>query len=645
MKRFFCLLPFLAVGLASCQGQNPFISQSPEASSIEPSTASSAALPSSEEPASIASSVLPSEISSSEAPISSLSSSEMPSVTSEPTLPSEEPAISSESLEPEASSEPPAEHSYDPHELYGGYYASLDTWENGEDLKEQLYSIIHGGTYQPIEYAGSYTNWASNQEADEYLYDHEFVDPVYSNSLISKDGTNTYWQREHAFCASLMTGTTTGEAVKTLGRATDFHNLFASTTNGNTSRGNKNYGVADKNSAGYTNRLTNNGEDGYAYDTTVFEPGNHDKGRLSRAIFYMATMYCKDEVDNDMKALTIVEEDVQYSAGKCQYAIGHLSDLLSWSEYAVDLAEYRHNESVYSFVPATHSDPAHNVAQGNRNPYVDFPGLVDCVFGSKKDQPGSLSDYISSYETLNIDGEGVSHYAIETAKRQYNEGEEFHLSDINLLAVSHDLSETPTTDFTVEGATDGEEIPFPGNVTLTIKTPINEIKYDVLVETDPIESATWKHKVTAKSTGNDFYNHASEPGQIHTLDFDDVKWDVVYKSGSVQSNSAALGAKFGTATAPVQELTFETTNDFAYEGKTNITGIYLRGATAANCTYKVSISVGETKVGDYNLTYVDTKTTVTVGRMLSAPLTGKIKIAITGITNAVYVQYLAVHAE
>lgn len=543
-----------------------------------------------------------------------------------------------------------SEEKLDPHTLYGSYYSDLDTWENGEDLIDKLHAIIHGGTYTPLTYSGSKTNWMSNSDADEYLYDHEFLDVVYSKDNILKSGTSTYWQREHAFCASLMTGSLTGDAVKHLGRATDFHNLFASSSNGNTSRGNKNYGVADKTSPTYTNRLNDNGNDGYAFDPVNFEPGNKDKGRLSRAIFYMVTMYNEDEYDEFngvlMKGLTIVEEPVAYVAGDdCAFAIGNLSTLLNWSEYAVDLAEYQHNESVYSYIPEVHSDPANNVAQGNRNPYVDFPGLVDYAFGNKKDSPGSLDDLVSSYESLEIGEEGPRYCAIESAKRRYNEDEPFHLSDVSILVVNNDFSEEPYTKFSVNGAIDGEPFDKGGEITLSVVTPLTVIPYTVLVETDPIKSAAYQHLVTAKSAGNDFYNKNNQPGVTHSIDMDGLIWNVVYEEGSVQINSAALGCKFGTAAAPVKTLTFETAEDFSYLGLSEITGVYVSGASASGKSYTLSIYVGGSLIGTYGYGYIDTSTPIVKGKMLDSPMKGKVKIAITNITNAVYVQYLAIHAK
>ena len=246
-----------------------------------------------------------------------------------------------------------------------------------------------------------------------------------------KSETNKGWQREHAWCASLMCGSPTGDAIKQKGRATDFHNLFAANASGNQSRQNKNYGYADVLATSYeTKYMTADGNDGYSYDEFIFEPGDIDKGRLARAIFYMATMYKDDELDTangiTMKGLRIVEEPVSYVAGNdCAFAIGNLTDLLEWNEdVPVDYLEMQHNLSVYTDI----ANPD-GVAQGNRNPYVDYPGLVDYVYGSKKNQPGTLKDVMASASYLNSENHTLSHYAIKEAKREYGYGQTLMPSD------------------------------------------------------------------------------------------------------------------------------------------------------------------------------------------------------------------------
>ena len=155
----------------------------------------------------------------------------------------------------------------DPQTAYEGYYSSLVSWTDGEDLKNQLYTIMRNG-YQPLSYATP--NYETNINADHTKYDFEYLDVLYTSENMYKTDTNKKgWQREHAFCASLMCGTTTSDAVKMKGRATDFHNLFAADGSANGSRGNKNYGMADTTASNYTNRTTDGGYDGYSYSAVL----------------------------------------------------------------------------------------------------------------------------------------------------------------------------------------------------------------------------------------------------------------------------------------------------------------------------------------------------------------------------------------
>lgn len=219
---------------------------------------------------------------------------------------------------------------------YNNYYGDL-TWENGEDLKAKLHDIISVDK-NSLYYINrsSKANWESNQNADEYLYDYSYVKGVYNNEPILKTSTNSGWQREHAFAASLMTGFSTGDAVKAYGgRATDFHNLFAASAGANGSRGNKNYGYVNPDSIELSSK------ENCLYTKKAWEPADDDKGRLARAIFYMDVMYNKVEsvdvpetwtyrgsdigaeghtgatksvrVNVDEKALSIVEGNVNYS--------------------------------------------------------------------------------------------------------------------------------------------------------------------------------------------------------------------------------------------------------------------------------------------------------------------------------------------
>ena len=64
---------------------------------------------------------------------------------------------------------------------YNGYYDSLVSWTNGEDLKNQLHTIMRNG-YQPLSYTKSNKqNYDTNVHADHSKYDFEYLDVIYSD--------------------------------------------------------------------------------------------------------------------------------------------------------------------------------------------------------------------------------------------------------------------------------------------------------------------------------------------------------------------------------------------------------------------------------------------------------------------------------
>ena len=108
------------------------------------------------------------------------------------------------------------------------------------------------------------------------------------------------------------------------------------------------------------------------YSGKVFEPNDEVKGDIARIYFYMATCY-------QDRATTFTNGTGQYvfnAEGTAYQPLQPwvLSMMMRWSEIdPVDSIEQARNDSVF-------------VVQGNRNPFVDYPGLEDYVWGTKTEE-------------------------------------------------------------------------------------------------------------------------------------------------------------------------------------------------------------------------------------------------------------------
>ena len=112
------------------------------------------------------------------------------------------------------------------------------------------------------------------------------------------------------------------------------------------------------------------------YSGTVFEPNDEVKGDIARIYFYMATCY-ENTITNWSGGGVITGTKYQ------PYAQWTFDMLMRWSKLdPVDDVERGRNEAI-----------AKEDVQGNRNPFVDYPGLEDYIWGSLKEVPFSYDNY------------------------------------------------------------------------------------------------------------------------------------------------------------------------------------------------------------------------------------------------------------
>jgi len=254
-----------------------------------------------------------------------------------------------------------------------GYYAIVDA-SSPAQLRLTLHEAIDDHQWFPYTSTATDT-WDILDEADEDPSNPNNVLDVYYNASYPKaGGGNTNYNREHAWPNSY--------GFPNDGTANypynDCHHLFVAYDSYNSSRGNDPYGQCD---ASCTEKPTVGGTTGTYPGTSnwrktgVWETWSGRRGDVARALLYLDVRYeggthgvtGVDEPDlilSDNASLIVADT----SQNKSVAYMGMLSVLLQWhAEDPVSDVERARNEVVYSY-------------QGNRNPFIDHPEWVDCVF-------------------------------------------------------------------------------------------------------------------------------------------------------------------------------------------------------------------------------------------------------------------------
>jgi endonuclease I len=251
------------------------------------------------------------------------------------------------------------------------FYAGVDATSPAA-LRSTLHAALHAHLRFPYT-ATTTDTWDILNLADEDPVDPGSILDVYRNATYTKitGGTGVY-NREHSWPNSY--GFNNDEAAS---EYTDCHHLFASDTGYNSNRGNQPFGTSSA-SATENATVANHGFGGGSGvypgnsnwdDGSVYEVWNHRRGDIARAQFYMDVRYEGGSHPYTGAAETnLVLTDNASLIQTNQPYMGFLSVLLQWHlEDPVDDDERARNDVVESY-------------QGNRNPFVDHPEWVECVF-------------------------------------------------------------------------------------------------------------------------------------------------------------------------------------------------------------------------------------------------------------------------
>jgi len=240
------------------------------------------------------------------------------------------------------------------------YYAGIEN-KSSQALRDALQLVVvnsttHGQNYGDI--------WLMLKEADENPANPNEVWLIYRELGLDKgeqDGHSSstdLWNREHVWAQSLG-GFKNGTSTTSDGKDTYFdttaddlahghadgHHLRAAHKNENSSRGNKDFSDATT--------------------TDTYSPPLSARGDVARSLLYMEIRY---------NALTVVNG---FASETGSHTIGDLAALLKWhTEDPVDDFEKNRNNVICEW-------------QNNRNPFIDYPELVDYIWGDKTGQEWS----------------------------------------------------------------------------------------------------------------------------------------------------------------------------------------------------------------------------------------------------------------
>jgi len=259
----------------------------------------------------------------------------------------------------------------------GTYYQAADG-KKGAELKTALCGIIYNRTER--SYGDLWTDFqTTDKRADGKVWD------MYSNATNFEFGTHQdkgsggstegeFYNREHSWPNSWFGG-------KIQPMYTDLHHMYPTDKLVNNKRGNNPFGETNGESYKSQNNFSKLGACTYpGYTGTVFEPNDEYKGDFARTYFYMVTCYeekIPDWYTNYSESRPTLDGNKYPGLTSWQ-----LEMLLKWAKNdPVSEKETNRNKAVYGI-------------QANRNPFIDYPGLEQYVWGDLKEQAFSYNNYV-----------------------------------------------------------------------------------------------------------------------------------------------------------------------------------------------------------------------------------------------------------
>ena len=255
------------------------------------------------------------------------------------------------------------------------YYAPADGKQNST-LKTAMCGIIYNRTeksYDDLWTAFKTTDVRSDGKIWDMYSNITNYTPVTSGSSYSKEGD--CYNREHSWPQSWFNSSAP--------MYTDLHHIYPTDGFVNGKRANYPFGEVANPTYSSNGDFSKLGPCTYSgYTGTVFEPADEYKGDFARTYFYMVTCYEEKLADwytnySSTDVVHVIDGSTYPALQKWQ-----LNMLMEWAKNdPVSEKETARNEAVYAI-------------QKNRNPFIDYPGLQEYIWGICKDDAFSYDNYV-----------------------------------------------------------------------------------------------------------------------------------------------------------------------------------------------------------------------------------------------------------
>ena len=405
------------------------------------------------------------------------------------------------------------------------YYPNSLEGKNGAELKTELHNLLKNHTRLPYgsrDYNQIACTWTVFKKSD--VRPNGKVWDMYSNNSYNFSngaGATKGMNIEHSVPKSWW-GDAYDETATPLTRfkydgSYDLHHLTPSDAAANTAK--SNYPLGEVDSTAFDNGVTKVGTgqaNGRA--TNLFEPADEYKGDFARMYLYFVT--CYQDYSWKSSALSMFAQNSYPTLN----AYGQ-SLLLKWHRQdPVSQKEIDRNNAVYSF-------------QGNRNPFIDYPNMVEYIWGDSTNYEFSFSGQSTSAPSISISNDKIEfgYIGTETSKDKeiYIKGKNL-TTDITAKLLNNDsgdfslgMSNLPAHELNTTGInlaiTFSPRSIGTRNVTLRLSSDELSAPVDITISgTVLLSDASYLRIIDIKST----YKKSDEPVRLMLNMNLDTQWTV-----------------------------------------------------------------------------------------------------------------------